>query len=146
MVVGGGDGDDVGLVEGELAGEGLGGVEVEAVVARGDDEEGAGVADAGRWRQLRTRLKGKVDAAEAGVGDDDVDALVLEDGDVLDALMKSSGGCRAVGAEDLDGKDLDVLDDAGDADVVVADGADDAGDVGAVAEVVGGVVVALVKF
>jgi hypothetical protein len=84
-------------------------------------------------------------ALEARAADGDVDDLRALAGGVVHAGRDGAGRARAVGAEHLDGQDLRLRGDAGHRERVVAAGVDHARDGGAVAAVVGGVVVAVVE-
>lgn len=133
---GGSDGDDVGQVE-------AGGVEgffvvVGSIVAGGGDEEEVGLLGVGQG--LVNGIGSAVISPAVG-GEDDIETFLAEFDAVVDGFDGAGDVAVAVGGDEFEGENFDVPGDAGDADGVVSDGGDGSGDVGAVAMVVGGVVV-----
>ena len=145
FVVGrGGDADDVGQRR-------VGRVERRDVVVRvvvaggGDVEDAAGVeaVDGAVELGLEPIVVGA--AAVGVVRGDDVEAAVLQVGDVVEALQDAGVGEVSAAVAGLDGQDRGPRRDAEPAEVVVRDGGDRAGDVSAVRRAVALHVVVIVE-
>src|SRR5205814_340858 len=129
--VGGGDGDDIRQII-------AGGVEGILIVVLTDAEE---VAVAGRGHVDVTGVAGVADRIVQGLREGITAVAIIGDlGAMGDRIVQGEddvdGGAAVSGIYDLQGHDLDVPVDAGDADAVVTDGADGAGHVRAVVVVV----------